>query len=136
MRSVLPILALALALAAPVRADEAVTYLVVRNSPLAGFRHHDGRLVWDEMHAGDVLKLVREPDNPFDAGAVRLEWNGRTIGYVPRIENSDLAQRLDAGTPLEARITGLEKRRNGRCVISYDILVPLAAASSAQVQGK
>jgi len=88
------------------------------------------------MHAGDVLKLVREPDNPFDAGAVRLEWNGRTIGYVPRLENSDLAQRLDAGVALEARITGLEKRRNGRCVISYDILVPLAAASAAQAQGK
>lgn len=136
MRFVWPILALALALAAPVHADEAVTYLVVRNSPLAGFRHHDGRLVWDEMHAGDVLKLVREPDNPFDAGAVRLEWNGRTIGYVPRLENSDLAQRLDAGVALEARITGLEKRRNGRCVISYDILVPLAAASAAQAQGK
>ena len=136
MRICTPLLSLALAIAAPAHADEATTYLVVRNSPLAGFRHHDGRLIWDQLREGDTLALVREPDNPFDAGAVRLEWNGRTIGYVPRLENSDLAQRLDAGMLLEARVTGLEKRRNGRCVISYDILVPLAAASAAQAQGK
>jgi len=127
---------LALMLAAPAGADESITYLVVRNAPLAGFQHHDGKLVWDEMRAGDALALVREPDNPFDADAVRLEWNGRTVGYVPRLENSDLARKLDAGLTLEARITALAKRRNGRCMISYDILVPLVTAPVTQAQGR
>ena len=136
MRICTPLLLLALLHAAPARADDTITYLVVRNAPLAGFRHYEGRLVWGQLREGDTLALVREPDNPYDADAVRLEWNGRTIGYVPRLENSDLAQRLDAGMLLEARVTGLEKRRNGRCVISYDILVPLAAGSAAQAQGK
>ena len=49
--------------------------------------------------AGDALALVREPDNPFDAAAIRLEWNGRKIGYVPRQENGALARELDAARP-------------------------------------
>lgn len=125
-------LALTLLLGAPVRADETVVHLVVRNSPLAGFRYNGGKLVWDDLRVGDALKLVREPDNPFDADAIRLEWNGRRIGYVPRRENNDLGRQLDAGTVLEARITELAKRRNGRRLVSYDILVPLRTVHDAQ----
>ncbi len=125
-------LALALLFGVPARADEAVVHLVVRNSPLAGFLYNDGRLLWDHMRAGDALRLVHERDNPFDADAIRLEWNGRRVGYVPRRENSDLARQLDAGTVLEARITDLAKRRNGRHLISYDILVPLKVVRDAQ----
>jgi len=129
-------LALALLLGAPARADEAVVHLVVRNSPLAGFLYNDGRLLWNNMRAGDVLRLVRERDNPFDADAIRLEWNGRRVGYVPRRDNSDLARQLDAGTALEARITDLAKRRNGRHLISYDILIPLRTVYDTQVESK
>ena len=136
MRISLTLLALVLLLCAPAHAGEAVTFLVVRNSPLAGFRYNDGRLLWDGMREGDALGLVREPDNPFDADAIRLEWNGRKIGYVPRQENNDLARQLDAGTALEARITVLAKRRNGRHLISYDILVPLTTAHDAQAESK
>ena len=122
---------LLLALATPASAGEAVAYLMVRNSPLAGFRYNDGRLVWNGMRTGDALILVREPDNPSDADAVRLEWNGRKIGYVPRHENGALARELDAGKPIEARIIELSRRRNGRHLISYDILVPLQTAPDA-----
>ncbi len=72
--------------------------------------------------------LVREPDNPFDEDAIRLEWNGRRIGYVPRSENGALARALDAGNAIEARIIELSRRRNGRHLIGYDILIPLQAA--------
>ncbi len=136
MRYSASLFALALALAAPVRAGEAVAYLMVRNSPLAGFRYNDGRLVWNDLRTGDVLILVREHDNPFDADAIRLEWNGRKIGYVPRQENGALARELDAGKTIEARIVELSKRRNGRHLISYDILVPLQAAPGATEECK
>ena len=129
-------LCLALLLAAPAAASETVAHLVIRNSPLAGFRYNDGRQVWDEMRAGDALLLVREPENAFDAFAIRLEWNGRRIGYVPRDQNRALAHALDAGTPIEARIVELAKRHNGRHVISYDIFIPLHAAQQAQGAGK
>ncbi len=125
-------LAFTLLLAAPAHAADAAVYLVVRNSPLAGFRYNDGRLLWNEIRVGDTLALVREPDNPFDASAIRLEWNGRKIGYVPRRENNDLARQLDNGTTVEAHITELAKIRNGRHSISYDILVPLRTVHDAQ----
>ena len=128
MRCQGPLYALMLTLAAPVNAGEAVAWLMVRNSPLAGFRYNDGRLVWNEMRTGDALALVREPANAFDPAAIRLEWHGRKIGYVPRQENNALARELDAGKTLEARIIELSKRRNGRHLISYDIAVPLPAA--------
>ena len=136
MRLPVPVLALMLVLAAPASADETVAYMIVRNSPLAGFRYNDGRLVWDEMRVGDALGLVREPGNPFDVSAIRLEWNGRKIGYVPRQENGALARVLDAGTVIEARIIELAKRRNGRYLISYDILVPLQTAHHTHGENK
>lgn len=103
-------------------------HMVVRNSPLAGFRYNDGRRVWDEMRVGDALGVIREPENAFDASAIRLEWQGHKIGYVPRSENSALARVLDSGTAIEARIIELAKRRNGRHLVSYDILIPLQTA--------
>ncbi|MEO7726338.1 MAG: HIRAN domain-containing protein [Burkholderiales bacterium] len=128
MRRSLTSVVLLLALAAPAGAGEAIAFLMVRNSPLAGFRYNDGRLVWNDLKAGDELRLVREYDNPHDADAIRLEWNGRKIGYVPRQENRALARELDAGKRIDARIVELARRRNGRHLIGYDILVPLQAA--------
>lgn len=125
-----------LALAAPAGADEAVAHLIVRDSRLAGFRYNDGRLIWDEMRAGDALGLVREYGNPFDANAIRLEWNGRKLGYVPRSENSALARELNAGKAIEARIVKLAKHRNGRHLISYDILIPLQATQHTHEENK
>ena len=116
--------------APPAGAGEAIVSLMVRNSPLAGFRYNEGRLVWEVMRTGDALTLVREPDNRFDPEAIRLEWNGRKIGYVPRQENAALARQLDAGNTVEARIIELSKRRNGRHQIGYDILIPLQAIPS------
>ena len=136
MRRSILMLALLLPPAALAGAGEAVVAMMVRDSPLAGFRYNDGRLVWNEMRIGDALALVREPDNPFDAAAIRLECKGRKIGYVPRQENGALARELDAGKTLEARIIELSKRRNGRHLIGYDILFPLQAAPEALKESK
>ena len=80
MRRSILMLALLLPPAALAGTGEAVVAMMVRNSPLAGFRYNDGKLVWNDMRTGDALALVREPDNPFDAAAIRLEWKGRKIG--------------------------------------------------------
>ncbi|OGA38840.1 MAG: HIRAN protein, partial [Betaproteobacteria bacterium RIFCSPLOWO2_12_FULL_62_13] len=74
---------------------------------------------------GDRLTLVREPDNPHDANAVRIEWKGRKLGYVPRRDNVHLARQMDLGAAVEGRITGLHKYRNGRTRVSYEISIPL-----------
>jgi hypothetical protein len=81
--------------------------------------------VWEELKVGESLTLVRERDNPHDPDAVRLEWRGHTLGYVPRRENRHLARQIDYGARPTARITELQKSRNGRNRVSYEISVPL-----------
>lgn len=85
---------------------------ILQTSPLAGFQHYAGRALFPLMRVGDVLALVREPANPYDPGAVRVEWNGVQIGYAPRAENVDLARLMDRGTPVAARILHLQKSRD------------------------
>lgn len=118
--------ALALAfISVPGAADGASARIVVQNAPLAGFVYYDGKEVWDRIRRGDALTLVREPSNPHDANAVRIEWQGRMLGYVPRKDNGDLARQMDHGARVAARVTGLDKAANGRHLISYEISVPL-----------
>ena len=80
----------------------------MQSSPLAGFRYYDAGALWDEMKVGDALALVREPDNPHDANAVRVEWRGHQLGYVPRRENADVARQIDRGSRVKARISRLQ----------------------------
>ena len=105
-------------------AEHTAARIVVQHSPLAGFVYYDGQAVWDRMKAGDRLTLTRERDNPHDANAVRLEWQGRMLGYVPRKDNADLARQMDQGARVEARITELSRAANGRHRISYEISSP------------
>lgn len=99
--------------------------IVVQHAPLAGFVYYDGDAVWKDINTGDRLLLAREPQNAHDANAVRIEWQGRMLGYVPRKDNADLARQMDHGANVEARVTALEKFANGRRRISYLIYVPL-----------
>jgi hypothetical protein len=106
-------------------AEGASARIIVQRAPLAGFVYYDGKDVWDQIRIGDRVSLVRESRNPHDPGAVRLEWRGLMLGYVPRKDNSDLARQMDHGAPVEARITDLQRAANGRHRISYEIYVTL-----------
>ena len=86
--------------------------MLVQSSPLAGFQYYAGKSLWTEMKVGDALTLVREPANPHDANAVRVEWRGQALGYVPRRENRTVAQHMDRGGNVEARISRLLEHRN------------------------
>lgn len=119
-------LALCLALCPPARAAEA--RIIVQQSPLAGFQYYDGKGLWDRMRTGDALTLVREPQNPHDANAVRVEWQGQPLGYVPRRENSDVARQMDRGAPVKARIVRLTEARNPWQRIEFEVYVELASA--------
>jgi hypothetical protein len=113
------------AAAAALAAESPSARIVVQHAPLAGFVYYDGQAVWDRMKVGDRLTLAREPDNAHDSNAVRLEWQGRMLGYVPKRDNTDLARQMDHGAKVEARITELTRAANGRRRMSYVIHVPL-----------
>lgn len=118
------IIALSLALQTACAAEARI---IVQQSPLAGFQYYDGKVLWDNMRVGDPLTLKREPQNPHDANAVRVEWKGQPLGYVPRRDNSDVARQMDRGAPVQARIVNLKEARNPWQRIEFEIFVELAA---------
>ncbi|MDD5328430.1 MAG: HIRAN domain-containing protein [Sulfuricella sp.] len=99
--------------------------ILLQNSPLAGFRYYEGKRLWKEMKVGDPLQLIREPSNPYDAHAVRVEWNAHKLGYVPRADNEALARFMDRGSKAEARITRLKKSRNPWQRIEFEVYLDL-----------
>jgi hypothetical protein len=114
-----------LAAACACGAQSSEVRMLVQSSPLAGFQYHEAATLWDEMKVGDALTLVREADNPHDANAVRVEWQGRKLGYVPRRENRAVASHMDRGIAIEARISRLKQARNPWERVEFEVFVRL-----------
>lgn len=81
---------------------------ILYQGPVVGFAYAHGPDLLPRLAAGDRLQLVREPDNPHDAHAVRIDWRGHKLGYLPRSANGDIARRLDAGMILHTTITAID----------------------------
>jgi hypothetical protein len=109
----------------PAAAAEVVSEIVVHSAVTAGLRHHEAKAVWEQLQPGDEVRLVRERDNPHDPNAVRVDWNGRVLGYLPRADNAAVARQLDRGNPLRARIARLSKYRNHRLKLEIDVYLRL-----------
>src|SRR5262245_41404792 len=99
--------------------------IVVQRSPLAGFRHYEAPAVWRDIRAGDRLELVRETDNPHDPNAVRIEWHGRKLGYLPRTDNSAVARQLDRGAALRSSVARLVENRNRSVRLEVEVVAAL-----------
>ena len=97
--------------------------LLVQSSPLAGFRYGEGAELWHQMQVGDALDLRAEADNPHDPNAVRVEWRGRKLGYVPRRQNAALAWGLGRGTALRARVSRLVEHPNPARRIEFEVYI-------------
>lgn len=83
--------------------------VTLQQSSLAGFQYHAGPSVWPQLRVGQPLSLVREPQNRHDPRAVAVYWRDHKLGYVPRVENTAVAQLLDrAERWLRACIVRLE----------------------------
>ncbi len=125
MNRAVRILVLAVLVSSLLGAAQPASRILIQSSPLAGFQFHEGKQVWDQLKVGDALALVREPGNPHDARAVRVEWNGHMLGYVPRAENEAVARQLDLGNKLEARIVRLTKHRDPWKRIEFEVFMRL-----------
>jgi len=109
---------------APLASAESIKILV-QSSPLAGSQFYGISKVWGEVRIGDRLTLSREPDNRHDPNAVRVDWNGRQLGYVPRRENRAVARALDAGEALEARVSKLREDPDPWLRVEFEVYLIL-----------
>lgn len=104
---------------------QVTAHILLQDSLLAGCQYHAGKALWPQMQVGDALTLVCEPDNPHDAKAVRAEWKGCKIGYVPRRENADLAGFMGGGQVLVAHLSCLAEMRDPWSRVRFEILTPV-----------
>ncbi len=81
-------------------------------SSVAGFQYYQGETLWPQLATGQRVTLIRETGNPYDKRAVRIDWQGEKLGYIPRIDNAAVAQLMDRGETLSALITGLQNSDN------------------------
>lgn len=117
------LLALLLSLAPAVRGEGGTVSarIVLQNALTAGLRHHEADSIWDQLEVGHPITLVREAGNPHDSDAVRVDWNGRVLGYLPRAQNRFVARQMDRGSDLRARIVTKDKYRNHRRKLEIEI---------------
>ncbi len=99
--------------------------ILVQSSPLAGSQYYAMGEQWREMQVGDRLELIREPDNRYDRQAIRVEWRGHKLGYVPRAENRAVAAAMDQGDKLVARIAKLTEHANPWRRVEFEVFVEL-----------
>ncbi|KAK2067652.1 hypothetical protein P8C59_001368 [Phyllachora maydis] len=73
------------------------------HTKIVGVRYYDGYAV-----AGEIVICKREPSNPYDSNAIRVDNCYRQqIGHIPRNVAAKLAAYLDTGEiMIEARLTG------------------------------
>jgi len=98
--------------------------LLVQECFIKGFGQHDGRKVFSRLQPGDPLRLLREPDNPHDVNAVRVQWRGYTLGYLPGDASEGIARQLDFGNRLRARIVRLSRHRDPDRRVEIEIYLP------------
>ena len=68
--------------------------------------------MWPFLRVGERLTLVRESFNGHDSDAVAVYLRNDKLGFIPRRENSTIAQLLDRGERLEARVARLLEESN------------------------
>lgn len=61
------------------------------------------------MGVGAALEITAEPDNPCDPFAVRLDYLGAQIGYLPRSQNQVISRLLQQGAPVECHIARIDE---------------------------
>lgn len=91
-------------LAAVSRAQVRSQGALLLEAPVAGFQYYEGARLWPLLNPGDPLTLVREPANPYDDKAVVVYWKGDKLGYLPRSDNTVIANLMDQGRALHARL--------------------------------
>ncbi len=99
--------------------------MLVRSSPLAGSQFYALAEWQGRMQIGDALQLIREPENRHDPLAIRVEWQGHKLGYVPRAHNRAVAAAMDAGEPFVARISRLKSDPDPWQRLEFEVLLVL-----------
>lgn len=89
--------------------EEASTFVASGECQIVGIRYYNG-----VAHPGEFVILVREPQNPYDRNAIRVDnMHGDKVGHIKATSAKYLAPIIDNATRLHVRIEGTIPRKGG-----------------------
>ena len=95
----------AVAVAAPAGAGVAQASVALLSTYVAGTAYHDAGAAGSTLRPGDWVALQRDQRNDYDPRAIEVRTrSGVKLGYVPRTDNHALANLIDAGFDVSARV--------------------------------
>jgi hypothetical protein len=94
--------------------------------PVAGFCFYEGPQLLERLQPDVPLRLVLEPNNPYDPRAVRIEAFGRQIGYVPRADNQPINRLLLQAAAVQARVFTVGPRRSALDTVMVAVSVRIS----------
>jgi hypothetical protein len=97
--------------------------IIVQQSPIAGFQYYAGDELFPELWVDTPLLLVREQDNKYDTNAVAVHYKQYKLGFVPRADNTAVAQMLDRGEWLSARVVELTMSQNTWDRVRFEVVL-------------
>ena len=74
---------------------------------VAGVQFHELDSIIGLLEEGDTLELITEPTNKYDSNAVRIEWGGTMIGYVPKKHSTAVSAMLEISNDVVCEIISL-----------------------------
>jgi single-stranded-DNA-specific exonuclease len=124
------------------RADEILAreeYSGIAEAPsfhtkLAGVTFEGRQDTLERVSAGTPLRLVRQPDNPYDANACALfDPHGDQVGFLNRRLAAALAPSIDAGIAYDIEVTDVTGGDGGRS-LGVNVLVSRRDAAESDVE--
>lgn len=105
------------------RGADVTTQMILGALPVAGFQYYAGKRLWEGLKVGDSLTFVRDADNPHDANAIRIQWQGEMLGFVPCAGNVSVAKLMDKNFKVSGRIVHLQAGRSHWQRILFEIVL-------------
>ncbi len=90
---------------------------IKRNFYIAGSKHYMNCVEKESIEVGSRLYLEMEPDNQKDKNAVKIKYNGKVIGYVPRYYSEGITRNIKEGKTITCTVLSSECKGDcGECV--------------------
>ncbi|MGK6353094.1 HIRAN domain-containing protein [Parapedobacter sp. DT-150] len=94
-----------------------------------GLMHYDFREVEDIIKEGDEVQLLREPTNPYDSFAIQVNIGEWRVGYISAYETIVIANMLDTGVYLTAKVSQKDLKRSLTECLAIEIFAELVIPS-------
>lgn len=86
----------------------------------ASFRPAEAKEIIKQLSIGDTVDLVADPENQHDSSAVKVEYDGIHLGFIPAAENSAPFNFLLSGDDLPGTVIAFESTL--KPIIEYEMV--------------